>query len=556
MNNNEFDDESGEQPWSEQKFQGNINDVPMPRKAISRQPTMETNFPAEEPGPDLNYGVYNEDDQQYAQYAPVPSKSAAQKHMRQSMQKSEKTVHSEGANPIKTVLFQFASMLPGMRIRMEGRKAEPQRDDRNSFRAPAEERSGPRPQAKPANDFAPAQLHRKNALDDLKRDEPGRGGGRDVGTLEQSPIAKFMEKLFPSNNDDYNVQEVEDPSAKRKKTMMRFGALGVFALIVFGAYKMIPRQTDYFEKYPVDFQSAEKERSVKVIDANSAVYAIGADNSKMPITYFRNDWRDFADVVLSSPFQKQIWLEKTEHGVKDLNSNFEMFEQRAPETVSSKEAQTIAENVTAYFNKTHTYPTKGSELGKYFNPYTEKSVPIEIKQVTEGDTKSGEDVDSKRTELYRQLVFEKAKIETKQAPGTIACWNVHFLAAHQDLNVFIIKPYGKNGDPIIGGHTDAQYFIALEDGAPKDLLPAKPLADWIGKDGILHKQTVLFVNHTDSIVLFILKHAAKIFFTIIAFGAAGFLMSLKRGDSPIFWIVVLVLSGVPALLALFGNFIP
>ncbi len=319
----------------------------------------------------------------------------------------------------------------------------------------------------------------------------------------------------------------------------------------------VPRQTQLFDTLPRDFRTADHEKSFKILDTNSAVYAIGTDSVNTPVRFFLSDPRDFIDVIALSPFQKQIFLAKTEHGVKDIDSNIELYEARAPQNVITGEAQKVSEAVTAYFNKNHAYPTTAEAVGKYFNPYDEKEHLVQFKQVTDGNTKSGEDIDQKKLDLYKELVFAKAKMELdKPAPGTISCFNVKFISAHQSINVFIIKPYGKDGAPIIGGHTDAEFFIALEDGKPKDLLAAKPLFDWIGKGGIRPLTTVVFATQLDGLMLMILRHSAKLILTLMAFGSLGFLLSLKKGDSPIFWIVVLVLTTIPAILADFSNFIP
>jgi hypothetical protein len=522
-------------------------EMQMPRKAIPRKPSSSQ---VDQPQ-NLDYGVYPDAEEEgYKKYAKAPPRTSLR-----TRQSSAPSHGGGGDNPLKVMLFQIASIMPGMGIRVEERKKSVDQD--KGFKAPpgpGSDFSGPRPPSTP-NSQAPGTINRKSALDDLAgRDFGGRS--RDAGTLEQSPVEKFIEKIFGGANADAPVQEVEAPEVKQKKLLIRIGIITVLVILVLVGYNIVPRQTQLFDTFPREFRSAENEKSFKVLDPATAVFAIGTDSVNTPVKFFMNDLRDYADVLFTVPFQKQIWLVKTDRGVKDIDSNFEMYEQRSKEYVVSAEAQKIAERVTAYFARNHSYPTGSEDLGKYFNPYTEKQQPVQVKQITEGNTKSGEDIDQKKLDLYKELIFSKSKLEGKETAGNIGCWNVKFVSAHQNLNIFIIKPYGTNGESILGGHPDAQFFIALEDGQPKELLAVKPLFEWTGKSGIRPLTTVLFANQLNPMLLLLLKHSAKVIFTILAFGSLGFLLSLKKGESPIFWIVMLVITGVPAILAIFGNFIP
>ncbi len=542
------------------------NSMPMPRKAIPRKPTSGSPSSTEIEPPNLDYGVHSEPESvsDYVSYAPAPSKTALRKKAASGKEKlGSGGGGGTGDNPLMVALFQIASILPGMRL--EDRSVKPKTmDSDNSFRSAPDIRnnSGPRPTQQSTEGARPGTVSRKSALDDIAgRAEYGGGGGgggrRDPGNLEQSPVEKFIEKIFGSANDAAPVQVVEAPEVKQKKLFIRIGIALVVVIVGVIGYSAVPRQTQLSDKFPRDFWTAEHEKSFKLLDANNAVFAIGSDTVQTPVKFFLNDPRDFIDVIALSPFQKQIFLAKTEHGVKDIDSNIELSDARAPQNVLTGEAQKVSEAVTAYFNKNHSYPTSAEAVGKYFNPYDEKEHLVQFKQVTDGNTKSGEDIDRKKLDLYKELVFAKAKMElAKPEPGTISCFNVKFISAHQSINVFIIKPYGKDGQPIIGGHTDAEYFIALEDGKPKDLLAAKPLFDWIGKGGIRPLTTVVFSTQLDGLLLMILRHSAKLILTLMAFGSLGFLLSLKKGDSPIFWIIVLVLTAIPAILADFSNFIP
>ncbi|CAN5701344.1 hypothetical protein BH10CYA1_BH10CYA1_05460 [soil metagenome] len=538
------------------------NSMPMPRKAIPRKQSASSYPSSEMEQPQsLDYGVHTEAEEGsgYASYAPAPSKTALRKKAASGKEKLGAGGGGSGDNPLMVALFQIASILPGMRL--EDRSVKPKTPEADQgFRAAPDIRnnSGPRPTQQSTDGSRPGSISRKNALNDLAgRAEYGGTGRGDPGNLEQSPVEKFIEKIFGSSNDSASVQVVEAPEIKQKKLFIRIGIALVVGIVCTIGYTAIPRQTQLFDTFPRDFRSADREKSFKLLDPNTAVYAIGTDSVQTPIKFFLNDPRDLIDVVALSPFQKQIFLAKTEHGVKDIDSNIELYEARAPQNVITGEAQKIAAVVTAYFNKNHAYPTTAEAVGKYYNPYDEKEHLVQFKQVTDGNTKSGEDIDQKKLDLYKELVFAKAKMEpAKPEPGTISCFNVKFISAHQSINVFIIKPYGKEGAPIIGGHTDAEFFIALEDGKPKDLLAVKPLFDWIGKGGIRPLTTVVFATQIDGLLLMILRHSAKLILTLMAFASLGFLLSLKKGDSPIFWIVVLVLTSIPAILADFSNFIP
>jgi len=540
------------------------NSMPMPRKAIPRKQPAQSY--RNEPEPDLDYGVHNEpeDGSGYASYAPPPSKTALRKKAAAKKEKLDSGGSAE--NPLMTALFQIASLMPGLRL--EDRNVKPPGRDRDQerdsgFRAPPDIRTGggPRPTQSGEGARSGGTVNRKSALDELaQKPEYGGGGGggrREIGSLEQSAFEKFIEKVFGSTNDMAPVQEVEAPEVKQKKMFIRFGVMAVIAIVVAVGYNIVPRQNQLYDTFPRDFWSAEHEKGFKLLDASTAQFQIGGDNVKTPVRFFFSDPRDFVDVIALSPFQKQIFLAKTEHGVKDVESNIELFEARAPENVLTGEAQKISERVQAYFDKNHSYPTTAEAVGKYFNPYDEKEHLVVFKQVTDGNTKSGEDIEQKKLDLYKELVFSKAKMEPeKPEPGTISCFNVKFVAAHQTINVFIIKPFEQDGKPVIGAHTDAQFFISLEDGRPKELLAVKPLFEWIGKSGIRPLTTILFANQPNAIWLMVLRHSAKLIFTLMAFGSLGFLLSLKKGDSPIFWIVMLVLTSIPALLADLANFIP
>jgi hypothetical protein len=526
-------------------------EMQMPRKAIPRKPkpTSEVEQPQ-----NLDYGVYPDAEEEgYKKYAKAPARAS----LRTRQSKSPAPSGGGGDNPIKVMLFQLASIMPGMGIHVEERKRSVDQD--KGFKAPpGPDFSGPRAPAQPSTpDFkAAGTINRKNALDDLAGRDFGGRSSRDAGALEQSPVEKFIEKIFGGSNADAPVQEVEAPEVKQKKLLIRIGIIAVVLILVSIGYNIVPRQTQLYDTFPREFRSAENEKSFKVIDPANAVFAIGSDSAKTPVKFFMNDLRDYADVMFTVPFQKQIWLVKTDRGVKDIDSNFELYEQRSKEYVVSTEAQKIAERVTAYYAKNHSYPTSSEAVGKYFNPYTEKQQVVQVKQITDGNTKSGEDVDQKKLDLYKELIFAKSKIEAKETAGDIGCWNVKYISAHQNLNIFIIKPYGTNGESILGGHPDAQFFIAIEDGQPKELLAVKPLFEWTGKSGIRPLTTILFADQLNPMLLLLLKHSAKVIFTILAFGSLGFLLSLKKGESPIFWIVMLVITGVPAILAIFGNFIP
>lgn len=542
------------------------NSMPMPRKAIPRKQPAPAYTEEEETPQDLDYGVHQEPEDMsgYSNYAPAPSKTALRKKAASRKEKLDSS-GSTGDNPLMTALFQIASIMPGMRL--EDRSVKPaSRETDNGFRSPPDIRTNTGPRPTQSDGPRPGgTVNRKSALDDLaKRDfgagEGGGGGGgnrHDIGSLEQSAFEKFVEKVFGSNNDIAPVQEVEAPAVKQKKFFIRMGVMiTVFVVIAIG-YSVVPRQTQLYDNFPRDFFSADHEKGMKLLDASTAEFRIGSDTFKTPVRCFLNDPRDFIDVVALSPFQKQLFIAKTDRGIKDIDSNIELFEERAPENVLSNEAQKVAERVEAYYQKNHAYPTTAEGVGKYFNPFDEKEHLVVFKQVTEGNTKSGEDVEQKKLDLYKELVFSKSKLEPeKPEPGAISCSNVKFIAAHQSLNVFIIKPFGKNGAPVIGGHTDAQFFIALEDGQPKELLAAKPLFEWIGKSGIRPLTTIIFANQLDGLMLMLLRHSAKIILTLMAFGSLGFLLSLKKGDSPIFWIVMLVITAIPAILADFSNFIP
>lgn len=539
------------------------NDMPMPRKAIPRKPTSAPISSTELEQPNLDYGVHLEPESvgDYVSYAPAPSKTALRKKAAAGKEKLGNSGSGTADNPLMMALFQIASIFPGMRL--EDRSVKPKTTESDhGFRssAPDIRNTGPRPTQESTGGARPGSISRKNALDDIAgRSEygGGGGGGRNYGNLEQSAMEKFIEKVFGSGNDSAPVQVVEAPEVKQKKLFIRIGIALVVVIVGVIGYTAVPRQSQLFDTYPRDFWTAEHEKSFKVLDPNTAVYAIGTDSVQTPVRFFMNDPRDFIDVIALSPFHKQIFLAKTEHGVKDVDANIELYEARAPQNVLTGEAKKIAESVTAYFNKNHSYPTTAEAVGKYFNPYDEKEHLVQFKQVTDGNTKSGEDIDQKKLDLYKELVFAKAKMEpAKPEPGTISCFNVKFISAHQAINVFVIKPYGKDGQPIIGGHTDAEFFIALEEGKPKDLLAAKPLFDWIGKGGIRPLTTVVFASQLDGLMLMILRHSAKLILTLMAFGSVGFLLSLKKGDSPIFWIIMLVLTAIPAVLADFSNFIP
>lgn len=534
--------------------------MPMPRKAIPRKQPAQS-YQNE---PDLNYGVHNEpeDGSAYPSYAPPPSKTALRK---KAASGKEKLDAGSAENPLMTALFQIASMMPGMRL--EDRSVKPpgrerESSDRDSgFRAPPDIRTGggARPAQSGDGPRPSGSVSRKSALDELAQKPEYSGGGsrREIGSLEQTAFEKFIEKFFGSSNDIAPVQEVEAPEVKQKKMFIRFGVMAVVAIVMAIGYNVVPRQNQLYDTFPRDFWSAEHEKGFKLLDPATAQYQIGGDNVKTPVRFFFSDPRDYVDVIALSPFQKQIFLAKTEHGVKDIESNIELFEARAPENVLTGEAQKISERVQAYFDKNHSYPTTAETVGKYFNPYDEKEHLVVFKQVTDGNTKSGEDIEQKKLDLYKELVFSKAKMEPeKPSPGTIACFNVKFVAAHQTINVFIIKPFAQDGKPVIGAHTDAQFFISLEDGRPKELLAVKPLFEWIGKSGIRPLTTIVFASQPNPIWLMVLRHSAKLIFTLMAFASLGFLLSLKKGDSPIFWIVMLVLTSIPALLADLANFIP
>ncbi len=528
----------------------------MPRKAIPRKSTAKPIDP--ESAQDLDYGVESEE-KSYQKYAPPSSKNSLRKRQASGSAPSAGG-GGGGTNPLQEVLFQIASLMPGMSMRMEDRSKSKTFESDNSFRAP-EVKLGGGARPTPQGDPSPGKLHRKNALDALAgREEYGgdsRRSMRDAESSKPSALSTFMDKLFGGSGDAAPVQEVEAPETKRKKALIRFGIMTACAIAVLLVYNLMPRKTQVYDLLPREFRSAEHEKSFKIVDPSTAVYAIGPETVRTPVKFFMNDWRDVVDVVLTSPFQKQVWLLKTDHGVKDLTSNFELFEQRSPESVLAAETTRIAERVTAYFNKNHDYPATAEALGKYLNPFTEKEELPQLHQVTEGNTKSGDDVDTKKLELYKDLVFAKSKIEPKAATaGTIDCWNVKLVSAHQNLNVFVIKPYGKDGKAIYGGHPEAQFLIALETGQPKELISSKPLFEWIGKSGIRPVTTVLFAEQIDPNLLFALKHCAKLIFTILAFGSLGFLLSLPKGESPWFWSIVLILTGVPAILADLSNFIP
>ena len=567
--NDEDEDEMNSQFPGQSQFDSRPNPTlppstgQMPRKAIPRKSTAKPILSEEpESAQDLNYGVETEE-KSYQKYAPPSSKYSLRKRQASGSAPSGGGGGGGGTNPLQEVLFQIASMMPGMSMRMEDRsKTKTFETDNNSFRAP-ELKSGGGARPTPKGDTSPGKLHRKSALDDIAgREEYGGGGDsrrsmRDAESSKPSALSSFMDKLFSGSGDAAPVQEVEAPETKRKKALIRFGIMTACAIAVLLVYNLMPRKTQAYDLLPREFQSAEHEKSFKIVDASTGIYAIGPDTVRTPVKFFMNDWRDVVDVVLTSPFQKQVWLLKTEHGVKDLTSNFELFEQRSPESVLAGETTRLAERVTAYFNKNHAYPATAEALGKYLNPFTEKEELPQLHQVTEGNTKSGDDVDTKKLELYKDLVFAKSKIEPKAASaGTINCWNVKFVSAHQNLNVFVIKPYGKDGKAIYGGHPEAQFLIALETGQPKELISSKPLFEWIGKSGIRPVTTVLFAAPIDPILLFALKHCAKLIFTILAFGSLGFLLSLPKGESPLFWSIILILTGVPAILADLSNWIP
>lgn len=541
------------------------NSMPMPRKAIPRKQPAPSFIEEEEAQTDLDYGVHEELDglSGYQAYAPAPSKTALRKKAAAGKEKLD-SGGSTGENPLMTALFQIASIMPGMRL--EDRSVKPkERPSDNGFRSPPDIRTNTGPRPIQSDGPRPGgTVNRKSALEDLAKnfgDSGGGGGGggnrHDIGSLEQSAFEKFIEKVFGSSNDIAPVQEVEAPAVKQKKFFIRMGVLISVAIVLAIGYSAVPRQTQLYDNFPREFWSAEHEKGLKLMDSSTAQFQIGTDIVKTPVKFFLNDPRDFIDVIALSPFQKQLFLAKTEHGIKDIDSNFELFEERAPESVLANEAQKTAERVEAYFQKNHSYPTTAEGVGKYFNPYDEKEHLVVFKQITEGNTKSGEDIEQKKLDLYKELVFSKSKMEPeKPEPGTISCFNVKFVAAHQLLNVFIIKPFGKNGAPVIGGHTDAQFFIALEDGQPKELLAVKPLFEWIGKTGIRPLTAIICATQLDGFMLMILKHSAKLVLTLMAFGSLGFLLSLKKGDSPIFWIVMLVITTIPAILADFSNFIP
>lgn len=532
---------------------GNEQEAPrMPRKAIPRKSTSMPIY-----GPEYGEESDGNDGSQSDSPPPVrPARKPTSPESRAKLRKAEApSGGSADVGGIQEVLFQAASMFPGMRKRMQGGPSSKSSD----FEAP-------RTLSNPGGARISAFGEKAGMGTTARPTEVGPGSDRGptrpvargpVAGLRQpekpSAIGQFFERLQSMfSAGDVPVQKVEDTADKTRKIFIQLGIIVAVIVVYLLAYNVMPRkaQAEAFGSMPHDYHSAEKDRSFVISDPATCEVAIGPDTLKTQLRFFLNDWRDVIDVIIATPFQKQFWLFKTEGGVKDSTGS-ELYQARGPQAELCDRAVRISEAAQQYYAKNKAYPTTVEQLPadiKYDNPYTHKKDKVVLRQYTEGNKKSGEDMDRQRLKMYEELVFSKSSIETKAEPGSLVCWNVKLISAIQNINVFIIKPYGIDGNGIAGGHPGTRFMIALEDGKPKDLLSSKPLFDWVGKGGFRPVTVLLFSTGLNDNLAFLLRHSAKIIFTILAFGSLGFLFSGAKGLGRIFWITAVVVTGIPAIL--------
>jgi tetratricopeptide (TPR) repeat protein len=240
------------------------------------------------------------------------------------------------------------------------------------------------------------------------------------------------------------------------------------------------------------FRTSDGEREVRLVSGNSALMVTQGSAIEVPYTQVTSNWGDLFSAMTSSIFEKQIWAEKKDYGLKTQDEVVYYASDGAEAKVIAKMRQ-LSGYAQAYFLKRGEYPRfVGSNMMSEFsfvNPLDGRGLPIPIKtllsQVSDGqDAKGGLE-----SGLEAGLAPNTEPAVFGNAPCSITCYAVVVGKPDDDLNKiratsFFIRGCDRNGAFLASAQPGRTYVVpasntylaAVPSGALSDITGKAPAA--------------------------------------------------------------------------------
>jgi hypothetical protein len=317
-------------------------------------------------------------------------------------------------------------------------------------------------------------------LDDI------RAGRRDTGGVNTPANAAKARRISAEDNKRIRMGRMAKDFA-----LPAFGLIVVVGLLLFMIFsnkgsdqKSVINDQDIAKTAVYGmYRTADGDKEVRLVSGNLALLVTAGSAVEVPYVLITSNWGDLFSALSSSVFQKQIWAEKKDLGLRTQDEIVYYANDGAESKVVAK-MKHLAGYAQAYNLKRGEYPryVNGNMLSEFafVNPLDGRGSAIPIKtllsQASDGlDAKGG---------LESGLEAGLAPNETPSsgnAPFSITCYAVLQGKPEDNLDQiratkFFVRGCDRNGSFLSSGHPGRSYVVTAADNYLA-AIPAGALGD-------------------------------------------------------------------------------
>jgi len=230
------------------------------------------------------------------------------------------------------------------------------------------------------------------------------------------------------------------------------------------------------------YRTSDGRREIRLVSPTEAVLATGSSAISVPYTIIDNNLGALISAIAGSAFEKQIWVEKKDFGLK-TQDEIAYYVGDGTETKVMNKMRRLGGAVQAYFLKHSEYPryvpaAMASDFA-FVNPDNGRGAPIQIRTLL-SQTSDAEDARSGlESGLELGLAPNSEPATTIHNPFAITCYAVIIGKPGDDLEQmratkFFIRGCDRDGNFLASGESGRSYVVVAENALLSSVPSAPP----------------------------------------------------------------------------------
>jgi hypothetical protein len=212
------------------------------------------------------------------------------------------------------------------------------------------------------------------------------------------------------------------------------------------------------------WRSADDSREVRLTSSTNALLVTGNSAVSIPYAAITNNWGDLLTAMFNSVFEKQLWTEKRDSGLK-TQDDIVYYDPQGAEFKVIEKMRRVAAAAQAYFMKNGEYPKTVQPAMvtdfSFINPVNGKGSAVEIEPLL---AHSIDGADAKATLESGLLVSD----EVANLPLTVRCYAAVYSDSEDRMQgvrstFFFVRGTDRNGVWLASGQAGRCYVVSAAD---------------------------------------------------------------------------------------------